>query len=256
MAGIRVNSRKRGSTSLVLILLLLSLVSCGTARPITNPHNESDPVIDVEVAPVVKDSALRLSASFEILSDDLSDINKLKGLLRLQKDSLIWINLTHPGGIPVARGLFTLDSFFVQNRIEKEEYSGSYSEFNAKYGLPLNFQILQSVLLSETLPDLNVAVSLPKSDSLMLIAGYDSSGANHVSYLRSTLPDTLLLQSIFLFQDKILEVNYENHLTDKGNFAQTHKYLVRQPAKAQNISLIFSKIETGLNLSFPYQKQK
>lgn len=255
MAGIGTFINHRVSTPLTLILLLLLFANCRSTRPISNPLQESDPVIEVVVAPVVKETALRLSASFEILSDDLTDINKLKGLLRLQKDSLIWINLTHPSGIPVARGLFTPDSFFVQNRIDKEEYSGSYGEFNSKYGLPLNFQILQSVLLAESLPDLNVAVSLPKTDSLMLIAGYDSSGANHVSYLKATQPDTLLLQSIFLFQDKILEVNYEDHLLDKKKFAQTHKYLIKQPSKAQNISLIFNKIETGINLSFPYQKQ-
>lgn len=255
MAGVGFYSKYRIFRLGAWIFVLLVLTNCKSARPLAPSKTESVPVTENRVPKSEAESALRLSASFEILSDDLADINKLKGLLRLQKDSLIWINLVHPGGIPVARGLFTPDSFFVQNRIDKENFSGSYADFYARYKLPLDFSILQSVLLGEMIPDLQVAAVQEKSDSLSLVAGFGPAGSPHFSYLNQTKPISCLKQTIILFQDKILEVNYENPLPEQLNFPLNHQFSIKEPMKTQNIQLNFSKIETNVDLVFPFQKQ-
>ncbi len=65
------------------------------------------------------------------------------------KDSIIWININHNTGIPVARFLITPDSTKFLNRIKKTYMLMSNSEIRRKFGYDVNFDMIQSIFNAE-----------------------------------------------------------------------------------------------------------
>ena len=83
----------------------------------------------------------RFSANFKIGEDS----HKLSGLLRIKKDSLMWISVKLPIGIEVARILFSKDSLKFINRHDKTYFTSDYLFFKKKFGVELNYNALQAI---------------------------------------------------------------------------------------------------------------
>lgn len=73
----------------------------------------------------------------------------LKANIRIKKDSLIWINLNHSTGYPVARILLTNDSIKVLDKIHKEFYKGDYSSLMKKFNINISYNTIQGILTNE-----------------------------------------------------------------------------------------------------------
>jgi hypothetical protein len=88
-----------------------------------------------------------------------------RGNLRIQKDSAIWLSITPALGIEVARVLITRDTVKVLNRLNKEFFIGDYSYINQRFNIDLEFELLQSLLLGNTIafePDEKLKLSIDK----------------------------------------------------------------------------------------------
>ncbi|HPW65483.1 MAG TPA: DUF4292 domain-containing protein [Salinivirgaceae bacterium] len=72
--------------------------------------------------------------------------NSFNANIRIKKDSLIWISISAPLGIELARGLFERDSFTIVNYHEKTYFQGSYSSLKKYTRNDLNFNFLQNFL--------------------------------------------------------------------------------------------------------------
>lgn len=76
--------------------------------------------------------------------------------LRIQNDKLIWINLSNTMVGKIGKCKITPDSVFVLRDYQaKEYYHGSVSELNKMVGYPLNYDMVQNLLLGE-MPLLNL----------------------------------------------------------------------------------------------------
>ncbi len=64
------------------------------------------------------------------------------------KDSVIWINISHKSGLPVARFLITPDSTKFLNRMDKKYMLLSNNEIVKKFGYDLDFDMIQSIFLA------------------------------------------------------------------------------------------------------------
>jgi hypothetical protein len=73
----------------------------------------------------------------------------LKANIRIKKDSLIWINLTHSTGIPVVRVLLTNDSIKVLERIDKNYYKGDYKSLSNEFKINFTFNTIMGILTDE-----------------------------------------------------------------------------------------------------------
>lgn len=60
-------------------------------------------------------------------------------------DSLMYFNL-HKSGVELARVVLTPDSVIFVNKLEKEYYRGDYRFFGMLFGIPLNFNMIQSIM--------------------------------------------------------------------------------------------------------------
>ena len=68
---------------------------------------------------------------------------------RNAKDSIIWININHNSGIPVARFLITPDSIKMLNRIDKKFLSLSNCQIVKKFGYDISFDMIQSIFSAQ-----------------------------------------------------------------------------------------------------------
>lgn len=75
----------------------------------------------------------------------------LKGRLRLQRDSIIWASVQPALGIELVRFMVTVPSAQIINYVSKEYLSGNYQVFSAYADFPVDFYLLQALLLSEPL---------------------------------------------------------------------------------------------------------
>ena len=78
------------------------------------------------------DSSLNYSAiyfkKFSVSVDNNGKKNSYKGVMKIQRDSAIWISMTAPLGIEVARILITQDSVKFIDRYHKEYFKGDFNE--------------------------------------------------------------------------------------------------------------------------------
>ena len=73
----------------------------------------------------------------------------LKANIRIKRDSIIWINLSHSTGIPVARLMLTNDSIHVLDRIKKVYYRGDYKSLRDDFKINFSFNTIQGILTNE-----------------------------------------------------------------------------------------------------------
>lgn len=71
--------------------------------------------------------------------------------LRIRSDSLIWLNATALLGIEVVRALVTPDSITVLNRLKHEYYQKSFADISKWLRFPVNFHMLQNLLVGNPL---------------------------------------------------------------------------------------------------------
>ncbi|WP_251621275.1 DUF4292 domain-containing protein [Odoribacter lunatus] len=72
--------------------------------------------------------------------------DNLKAVLKVKKDSFIWISLVAPLGIEVARVLLTQDSIKFVNSFNKKYFFTDYQFFYDKFDVQINFDCFQKLL--------------------------------------------------------------------------------------------------------------
>jgi len=88
---------------------------------------------------------MRLAVS----SHSESDNQSFKVNVRMRRDSAIWLSITPALGVEVARIMLTEDSvkFFSKVPGDRFGYLGDYTALEENFGAPVDFKMLQSVLL-------------------------------------------------------------------------------------------------------------
>jgi len=69
--------------------------------------------------------------------------------IKSKKDSIIWISLRSTIGLEIARCKLTQDSIFVIDRLNKNYFKKPIDYIYKKYGIELNFQQIQQIILTE-----------------------------------------------------------------------------------------------------------
>ncbi|MDR1761406.1 MAG: DUF4292 domain-containing protein [Bacteroidales bacterium] len=73
----------------------------------------------------------------------------IKGNLRIQRDSVIWISITPALNLEGFRLKLTPDSVYFVNRIDKSYYAGTYDIVRRLIGVDMNYKAVQAILLNE-----------------------------------------------------------------------------------------------------------
>lgn len=169
-------------SSFVVLLLFVCLVSCRSAKTVVKEKVELPNVTEGRLFKNVVDSALDFNTLYakkiDLTLRDGKKENTLKAMLRIQRDSFIWVSVTAPLGIEVARVLFTPDSIkFISSR-EKEYFLSDYSYFSDKFDVDLTFDCFQKIL-SNHFFDFTSCTSLVDRNKRYKL---DKSGDDYVLY--------------------------------------------------------------------------
>lgn len=169
-------------SSFVVLLLFVCLVSCRSAKTVVKEKVELPNVTEGRLFKNVVDSALDFNTLYakkiDLTLRDGKKENTLKAMLRIQRDSFIWVSVTAPLGIEVARVLFTPDSIKFISPREKEYFLSDYSYFSEKFDVDLTFDCFQKIL-SNHFFDFTSCTSLVDRNKRYKL---DKSGDDYVLY--------------------------------------------------------------------------
>ncbi len=97
-----------------------------------------------------------LNAKFSLAYEADKNKTNLKGQLRIQNDSLIWLSFTPALGIEAARVLLTNDSIKFMNRLNKTYFAGKYELVDSLLHTTIDYYLLQSMLVGNDLAQYDV----------------------------------------------------------------------------------------------------
>ncbi len=115
----------------------------------------------------------RLNAKFSAETTIDSSFNSFTISLRIKKDSIIWMSISKLG-IEGARVLITKDSVKFFNRLSNNYFKGDFIFINKLLNIPVDFDMLQSLLVGNSLPFYN------EDDKI-------KSGVDHCQYTLGTI---------------------------------------------------------------------
>jgi hypothetical protein len=76
-------------------------------------------------------------------------VTKVTALIRMKQDSLIWFNLSGALGVQGMRGMITMDSVYIINRVEKAYSTYSFADVSREFNFPIDFSIVQSMIIGD-----------------------------------------------------------------------------------------------------------
>ena len=269
-------------SSFVVLLLFVCLVSCRSAKTVVKEKVELPNVTEGRLFKNVVDSALDFNTLYakkiDLTLRDGKKENTLKAMLRIQRDSFIWVSVTAPLGIEVARVLFTPDSIKFISPREKEYFLSDYSYFSEKFDVDLTFDCFQKILSNHffdftsctSLVDRNKRYKLDKSgDDYVLYSLEEKAIGRKLKRLykkkRKNKEFTLVLQKVHInpdnfrpnlisiedLEEKIgVSVNYER-FNRFGERLFPSRLIFKLFSKADDIEVTmdFSRLEFDVDVS-------
>ncbi len=266
---------------ILLILLATGVNSCKLSKNITNNNNQK------KIHPIslkrLNNNINRAYLNYDYLQLKISAKTKtgktkysLKGQIRIKKDSIIWINLTHSTGIPVMKMLLLKDSIVFRNNLSSEYYAGNYDFLSKWLKLDLNYYYFQSMLTNElfTYPDYTDVFDLKKGnykddiDSNMYCLKSLKNRRikrqirkNQVAGLvvQNILinPQSFKIHKVFIEeydQNRTLEIKYSNFIDiEEKLMPKEINFSIDADTNHFDLKIKYNKIVSNKKLTFPFQ---
>ena len=254
---------------------LLALGSCSTNKNVSSIRNLSANHIirEVERNQFEFDN---LETKFNVKVKGDNNIG-LKGQMRMQNDSVIWISLSLKLGIEVARVMITDDSVKFMNRTNKTYFSESVESFRNS-----GFGGFESEVTMDFLQDLLVGndVLLSKNDKFKVTIEDDNYKLTSDKNTFLVTPKTFKVKSYQLsaisgqpsavvpepvegstrhfdkLSDRTIKIKYDNFQEVNGRLLPTKIILDAGDIFDINIEIDYSEIKVGEKLEFPFNISK
>lgn len=193
----------------------------------------------------------------------LKDGNKereVKAVMRVRKDSVIWMNFTVIG-VQGGRVLINQDSITIISNVDKEYYVFDYAELSKRFNFEINYKVIQAAFLG------NMLMARKEDDevdqkSLTFLLKQSSGTVDVMNYISA---NTMKIQKVELKENDThnsLTINYGNFQPVGGKsfpYNATISLLYKTAAGLLNTSIIFeyNKAEVGdKELKFPFNIPK
>lgn len=165
------------------------------------------------------------------------DLQKATVFLVCKKDSLIYINISK-FGIEGARAVITKDSVKYMNRLEMTYYVGDYSIFYKMFGVHLNFDILQSLIIAIDFKNFDNSLNIAEQDNIIEFS----------SAYRKHRKENIFLSQRILFS-KTLSKIVKNEIEDVQSMQKMIvQYVDFQEIDGQSFPLNWNILVPGANL--------
>ncbi|WP_316837569.1 DUF4292 domain-containing protein [Pedobacter nutrimenti] len=248
---------------LLFTFVIISMAACRPKKAIV----VAPPVLKSDTVNVKKKENLQMLRDKDLVFKTLSmkgkaqisingNSNSASVNVRMLKDKKIWVSVTAFAGIEVARALITPDSVLMMNRVDNIYLSKPFSYIHSFTNKQVNFKMLQDVFTGNAIGSfMEEDADLDLQNGVWLLKGERKSLAYQILF------NTLLKSSETNLNDvqsgQALKVVY-------GEYQQVGDYLFpsniqinsQAGLKKAAIELAFSKIESNVELDFPFTVPK
>ena len=135
-------------TLTIIFVCALLTVSCKKQRDIVRdipPRSAEKIISSMRDAGIPEVRYYSAKAEVDLQVGDLD--RTIHSHIRSVKDSVLWVSVTPALGIEVARAVLSYDSVKVLERITDKYFTGTLTESEGKFGIPMDFQLLQQAFL-------------------------------------------------------------------------------------------------------------
>jgi hypothetical protein len=239
------------------LLLILTIIMAGCSKKTTAPSTMAAPEGPIEIEEIDFEF---FHGRARMLLKDGSKERDVKAIIRVRKDSVIWMNFTVVG-VQGGRALINKDSITIISNVDKEYYVFDYAELSKRFNFDINYSVIQSAFLGNLLMARKEDDEIERK-SLTYLLKQQSGTIDVMNYISSS---THKIQKV-----EFKESNTHNSMTvSYGNFqpvgSKSFPYnanitlLYKTPSGLINTTIIFdyNKAEVGdKELKFPFNIPK
>ncbi len=242
-------------TCLFLIALPLVFTSC--SKKLTTPTSDAKPKASLTIEEIDFDY---FHGKARMLLKDGNKEREVKSVIRVRKDSVIWMNFTVIG-VQGGRVLINKDSITVISNVDKEYYVFDYTELSKRFNFEVNYKVIQSAFLGNLLMPLKEEDEVDEK-SLTFLLQQSSGTVDVLNYISAT---SMKIQKVELKENdshNSLTITYGNFQPIAGKsfpYNANISLLYKTSAGLLNTSVIFeyNKAEVGdKELKFPFNIPK
>lgn len=241
------------SCILILTLLLGACRSADTASKGVRLNKMSKKAL-IENLNSTQSQFSTFESRIKVKYEDSKRMQNLTVTLRMQKDSLIWMNASFLG-ISMARALITPEKVQYYEKIDKTYFEGDFNILSRYLGTELNFYQLQNLLLAEPLITLaNVPFETRTEKKFYRVDTKDE--AENILMMLLLRPDnfkTASQQIIRRNQNQMVTAQYDGFQEVSG-FVFPDKVTITATDSQEkiNINLQYDRPEINHRLNLPF----
>jgi CRISPR/Cas system-associated endoribonuclease Cas2 len=253
------------------IAVLLLLASCRSTRKISSSLGKKDSLMTI-IDPRNSDSAQRVHRAFEKISTDriqyttfqakmkmdYDDGKKaykdLNVILRMKKDSIIWISVNALLGIEAIRAVITPDTVILANKIENTVQYRTFDYLKEVAKLPMDFSTLQDLIVGNKIfLDSNI-VAYGEGDKVVSMTMLGEFFKNFSQFEPVSL--TLIrskLDDVDITRSRSADLSYQDYTEVNGGqkFANKRRISVSDKNKL-DIDIDFKQVQFDIPLTYPF----
>lgn len=241
------------------IVFLFLLTSCKTLKSTTKT-----PILNTEKSTTKSKVALAhekaafsnksLEAKIDAVYEDESTSQKLIIKLKIEKDKVIWMSGTYLG-FPVAKIMITPDKIQYFEKINKTYFEGDFSLFQQVFGVELNFQQIQNLLLGQAIFDFKDGVSESLNElNQFILTPLVQNPRFDLFYVINPSNFKLVNQEAKMPKNESFKVTYPEYQSVSGqNIPAKINIESVKNTKNTKIFLDIRQVELDRDLTFPFE---
>lgn len=170
--------------------------------------------------------------------------------IRLEKNKRIWLSISPALNIEVGRALITPDSIKVIDRINKEYTEAPFNSIQNYLDYPVDFQLLQELLLGTHIPDLSDEKSKINEKAHLLRKENQS-----VQNLLWIDPFQYHIKKMDIYDIKNrqkMSVQQEKYNKQADGFFSEERSIVLKSPESSEIHITFSRVSFNKDVEFPF----
>ncbi|HEX2606901.1 MAG TPA: DUF4292 domain-containing protein [Flavisolibacter sp.] len=259
---------------IILALLVISMIaSCRSSRKISTAITKKDTVVTAvaggpDTAQLIRTALQKIEANrigYNTFNGKVNvDYSSADGkkydvnvILRMRKDSAIWMSANAILGIEAMRVLITKDSIKVINKLEKTYTARSIDYIQEVTSLPLTLNTLQDLIIGNPVyVDSNiVAYSATQNGVSLLSLGRFFKNLLTLDQATMTLKHSKL-DDVNLSRNRTADLAYDEYETKRGPNFSTRRSITVSEKKRLDVKLDFKQYEFNQEVSFPFSIPK
>lgn len=255
LSGLLKQSRKKQIVSLFFgFVIALLLTSCGTTKKTVSEIKETSAKALITSHQAAMPQFKTLAGRMQLAYETEEKSQSITVSLRMEKDKTIWVKASILG-ITLAKVLITPDSVSYYETIGKTFFEGDFALLGEWLGTPLNFQQAQSLLLGQSIFELEATK-------------YSSEIFQNKFKIQPKRQPQNFIHSLFFYpenlkvafetlaqpeQDRILNIRYGDYQQVEGQFFPNDISIVSTEGQSQTkIEMNYRKIDLNVDIGFPF----